>query len=107
MKGNVYHIIGALSAFLGLASLGIALVFAFGAAFVGVLGFLFGLGEASLYGTWGRRLINLAMHVLPGATAALFAWVSFALGALLFWGAWVTWRRGSNCATDEQRGTDG
>jgi hypothetical protein len=60
------------------------------------LALLFGLGEAGWYHTWYKRLINWIMHVLPGAAAGVFAWMSLTLGALLLWGAWAAWRQAAS-----------
>jgi len=88
-----YRALGALGALGGFLSLSMATLFMVGTALVGPMGFLFGLGEMAWYATWGERVVNMTMHVLPGAVSLAFAGAFLVAGGASVWGAWAAWRR--------------
>lgn len=86
-----YCMLSVLSVSIGSLFLFIAAQMWLGAVLIAPLGFLFGLGEMSSYGTLREGLINLWWHTVPGLAGGGLSLVFMILTTLLLWGGISAW----------------
>ena len=88
-----YRVMAVVGAALGLLAWAKALLLCMAALVLLPLGLVLGIGERNRYATGSQRVINIALHLLPGGVAAALGLVALLAGGLLLWSARAAWRR--------------